>query len=278
MGGEQAGRAPAGHGQAAGARASGPAARPGQLRRVRDAGRLDGSCAAGGPGLPRRRRDGGGRRRHRRPPRRRLRLRLHRPGRIDGRDRRVEDRPPAGAGAAPAHPGGVAARLRRSAHPVVVGLDLRGRRRAVPGAGHAERRGAAGGGHARALRGRHGLHPGAGRLHPDGEGHLVDGSRRPAPRPGGHRRGGHRGGDGRFGGPHQGLRRRRPGGGVRRGVPRRRAAVPVLLPVPQPGAAAGAVDVGPRRPSGRGAVHARADRAPAGLRHDEGGAAALRRR
>ena len=37
-----------------------------------------------------------------------------------GADRRVEDRPDAGAGAAPAHPDGVAARLGRRPHPVVL--------------------------------------------------------------------------------------------------------------------------------------------------------------
>ena len=117
-------------------------------------------------------------------------------------------------------------------------VDVRRRRRAVPRAGDDERRRPAGGGHARPLRRRHRLHPGAGRLRPDGEGHVVDGPRRPPPRAGGHRRGRHRGGDGRLRGPHQGLGRRRPGGGVRRGVPRRRAPLPVVLPVAQPGGAA----------------------------------------
>ncbi len=45
---------------------------------------------------------------------------------------------------APAHPDRVAARLRRRAHPVDVGLDVRRRGRAVPRAGHAVRRRAAG--------------------------------------------------------------------------------------------------------------------------------------
>src|SRR6267143_6536 len=51
-------------------------------------------------------------------------------------------------------------------------LDLRRRRRAVPGAGDDERRGAPGGGDAGSLRGGHGLHPRAGGLRPHGEGDL----------------------------------------------------------------------------------------------------------
>ena len=45
------------------------------------------------------------------------------------------------------------------AHPAVRGLDVCRRRCPVPRAGDAERRGAPGGGHARALRGGNGLHP-----------------------------------------------------------------------------------------------------------------------
>ena len=63
-----------------------------------------------------------------------------------------------------------------------------------------------------------------------------------------------------------------------RGVPRGGAPLPRLLPVAQPGAAAGAALLRPRRPARRGAVPAGADRAPARVRHDQGGAAAVRRR
>ena len=59
---------------------------------------------------------------------------------------------------APAHAVRVAARLRGRAHPVDVGIDVRGRGRAVPRAGRDERRGADGRGDARALRGRHRVH------------------------------------------------------------------------------------------------------------------------
>ena len=153
-----------------------------------------------------------GDRRDRRPPGRHLRLRLHGAGRLDGRGRRDQDGPHPRARPAPTHPDRVAARLGRRADPVVVRVDVRRRRCAVPRAGDAERRRAAGRGDARPLRGRHRLHPGAGRLRPDGQGHVVDGARRPSPRAGGDRRGRHRGGDGRLRGPHQGLRRRRPRG------------------------------------------------------------------
>ena len=70
----------------------------------------------------------------------------------------------------------------------------------------------------------HRLHPGAGRLRADGEGHVVDGARRPPPREGRGRRGRHRGGDGRLGRPHEDLGRRRPRSRRRRRVPRRSCA------------------------------------------------------
>ena len=197
-----------------------------------------------------------------------MRLRLHRHGRLDGRGRRAQDGAHARAGAAPAHPDRVAARLGRRPHPGDERLDLRGGRRAVPRAGDAVGRRAAGGGHARPLRGGHRLHPGPGRLHPDGEGHLVDGARRPPPGEGGDGRGRHRGGDGRLGRPHQGQRRRRPRG--RPTTPSACATVrrlPLVLPVEQHRAAAGAGDRRSRRPAGRGALRHRADRAPARLRH-----------
>ena len=72
---------------------------------------------------------------------------------------RAEDGPPPRAGAAPAHPAGVAARLGRRPHPVDQGLDLRRHGRPVPRAGGPERRRAPGGGHARPLRRRDRLHP-----------------------------------------------------------------------------------------------------------------------
>ena len=84
--------------------------------------------------------------------------------------------------------------------------------------------------------------PGARRLRADGEGHVVDGARRPPSREGRGRRGRHRGGDGRLRGAHQDLGRRRPRGRRRRGVPARRARLPVVLPAAQPRAAAGARD------------------------------------
>ena len=141
--------------------------------------------------------------------------------------------------AAPAHPGRVAARLRRRPHPGDVGLDLRRRRRPVPRAGDAVGRRAPGRRHARALRRRHRVHPRPHRLHPDGRGHVVDGPRRPPPREGGDGRGRHRGGDGRLG-----VHNKKSGVAdaevdIRRGVPRPRAPLPVVLPVAQPGAAAG---------------------------------------
>ena len=212
-------------------------ARPRFVRRVRTARRLDGSRARGRRGLPRRRRHGRRRRSDRRAPRRGLRLRLHGDGRLDGTGRRAQDRAAARGRAAPAHPDRLAARLGRGTHPGVVGLDVRRGRTPVPRAGDDERGRAAGRGDARPLRRRHGLHPGARRLHPDGEGHVVDGAGRAASREGGDGRGRDRGGDGRLRGPHEGERRRRPRGGERRGVPRRRARVPVVLPEPQPGAA-----------------------------------------
>ena len=258
-----AGRAAAGHGQAARPGAARPPPRPRLVRRAGSAGRLDGPGAAGPAGVPRRGRHGGGDRRHRRPPGRHLRLRLHGAGRLDGRHRRDQDGPRPRAGPAPTHPHRLAAGLGGRADPVVVRVDVRGGRRAVPGAGDDERCRPAGRGHARPLRGRHRLHPGAGRLRPDGQGHVVDGPRRPAPRAGGDRRGRHRGGDGRLRGPHQGLGCRRPRGGVGRRVPRRRPPLPVVLPVAQPGGPTGPGDVGPRRPAGRGAVPPRADRAAA---------------
>ena len=112
--------------------------------------------------------------------------------------------------------------------------------------------------------------PGPRRLHPHGEGHLVDGARRPPPGEGGHRRGRHRGGDGRVGRAHQGERRGRPRGRRRRGVPAPSCALPVVLPVEQHRAAAGAGDERSRRPPGRGALRHRADRAAARLRHVPG--------
>ena len=90
-------------------------------------------------------RDGGQRgarrRRHhrlrqgRRPPGRRLRLRLHRHGRLDGHDRRAQGRAPARAGADQAHAVHLAARLRRRAHPGGGRLAVRRLRPPVPRGG-----------------------------------------------------------------------------------------------------------------------------------------------
>ena len=113
---------------------------------------------------------------------------------------------------------------------------------------------------------------------PDGEGHVVDGARRPPPREGGGGRGRLRGGDGRLGGPHQGVGRRRPRGRRRRGVPRDGAAVPLLLPCAQRRAAAAPRVHRSGRPPRRGALRHRADRAPAGVRHAQGRAGGRRRR
>ncbi len=76
--------------------------------------------------------------------------------------------------------------------------------------------------------------PGARRLRADGEGHVVDGARRPPPREGRGRRGRHRGGDGRLRGAHQDLAvspiSRSP---TTRECLADRAQVPVVLPAAQ---------------------------------------------
>ena len=136
------------------------------------------------------------------------RLRLHRawPGRW-ARSTSTRSTPHARARAAPAHPDGVAARLRRRAHPVDDRLDLRRRRRAVPRAGRAVaawcRRWRRCSGHCAAGTA---YIPALADFVPMVKGIVVDGARRPAPREGRHRRGRHRGGDGRLRGAHQGRR------------------------------------------------------------------------
>ena len=152
-----------------------------------------------------------------------VRLRLHRDGRLDGRGRRAQDRAACASVALRQRIpivwllDSAGARIQATSR-----LDVRRRRAPVPRAGRDERRRADGRGDARPLRGRHRVHPRARRLRADGEGHVVDGARRPPPREGGGRRGRHRGGDGRLGGAHQDQRRRRPRGRRRRGVPRDR--------------------------------------------------------
>ena len=233
-----AGRAAAGHGQAARPRAARPAPRPRHVRRARASWptRWTRRCRRQrGTSPPTAWSPGSATIDGRRVAVCAYDFTVH--GRLDGRRRRARRRP------------ALRELALRQRIPIVwlldsagariqstSGLDVRRRRRAVPRAGGDERRRAAGGGHARPLRGRHRLHPGAGRLRPDGEGHVVDGARRPPPRAGGDRRGRHRGGDGRLRGPHQGRRASptsRSAPTTR--VPRRRAPLPVVLPVAQPG-------------------------------------------
>ena len=264
--------------QAHRARAARPAARSGHVGRVRVARRPHGR----GPRrpLPRRRRRGHRHRRDRRPAGCGRGVRLHGDGGVDGRaSARTRSRGCARHALQPAHPDRVAARLRGRAHPVDERLDVRGRGRAVPRAGRDERRRADGRGDARSLRGRHRVHPRARRLRADGEGHVVDGARRPPPREGGGRGGRHRGGDGRLGGAHQDLGRRRPRGRRRRRVPARssastcrssRSTTASAPPVQR--------DDRSRRPPGRGALRHRADRASPRVRHAQGGARDRRRR
>ena len=196
-------RAPALARQAHRARAARPAARSRLVGRVRHARRPHGRRAR--RPLPRGRRRGHRHRRDRRPAGRGRGVRLHGDGRLDGRRRREQD------------PRGCAHHAVSQRIPLVWLLDSAGARiqstrarrsraRApVPRAGRDERRRADGRGDARPLRGRHRVHPRARRLRPDGEGHVVDGARRPPPREGGGGRGRHRGGDGRLGGAHEDL-------------------------------------------------------------------------
>ena len=145
-----------------------------------------------------------------------------------------QDRPHARARGAPAHAVRLAARLRRRAHPVHA-ADRRS-----PGAGALFREQVAMSGVVPMVAAMLGhcaagtaYIPGARRLRADGEGHVVDGARRPAPREGRGGGGRHRGGDGRLGRPHQDLGRRRSRGRRRRRVPAHRARVPVVLPAAQ---------------------------------------------
>ena len=144
-------------------------------------------------------------------------------------------------------------------------------RRAVPRAGRDERRRADGRGDARALRGGHRVHPRARRLRADGEGHVVDGARRPPPREGRGRRRRDRGGDGRLGGAHQDLGCRRS-----RGRPTTRNAS-TSCAATCPSSRSTTCERPPvrecdrsGRPPRRGAVRHRADRAAARVRHAQG--------
>ena len=255
--------------QAHRARAARPAARPRDMGRVRDARRPHGP----GPrrSLPRGRRRGHGHRRDRRPSGCGRGVRLHGDGRVDGQRRREQDPAHASPRDQAAHPDGLAARFRRRPDPSIEWLDVRRRRRSVPRAGRDERCRADGRGDARALRGGDGLHPCARRLRADGEGHVVDGARRPAPREGRGRRRRDRGGDGR-------LRRSTP----------RSAASPISRWPTTPSACGSCASTSrssrsttrsvrpvvhshrPRRPSGRGALRHRPDRASARVRRAQG--------
>ena len=214
-------RAPARARQAAGPRAPRPAAR----RRARSsstallADHMDPSL--GRPRFARRRRRRHRHRRDRRPARRGRRVRLHRDGRLDGR-RSARRRRRAcassccasasrscGCSTRPARASSRRAARRSPARARCSGSRSRCRG-VVPQVGAMLGHCAAGTAYIPALD----------RLRADGEGHVVDGARRPSPREGGDRRGRHRGGDGRLRGAHQGLGRRRPRGGERRGVPR----------------------------------------------------------
>ena len=128
------------------------------------------------------------------------------------------------------------------------------------------------------VRGRHRLHPRAGRLRADGQGTRLDGARRAAPDQGRHRRGRDPGGARRVAHPHARVGRRRPRGRLRRGVHRRDQALPVVLR-PELRAAAAEARVGrPRRPQ-RGRPARRAARlAAAPVRHVRGDPADRRRR
>ena len=99
-------------------------------------------------------------------------------------------------------------------------LALRRQRAPLPRAGPHERRRAASRRDGRPRRRRYGVHPGPRRLRADGEGHRIDGARRPAARQGGDGRG-HRGaGARRLARSTRGERRRRRGGRGRRRVHR----------------------------------------------------------
>ena len=131
----------------------------------------------------------------------------------------------------------------------------------------ASRRDPAGRGADGAVRGRHRLHPRAGRLRADGQGPRLDGAGRPAPRARRGRRGRHAGGAGRLPRALPQVRRRRPRGGRRRGVHRPHQAVPVVLPVALRGGAAAARRRRPGRPHGRGAARRPARVQPQAVRH-----------
>ncbi len=142
----------------------------------------------------------------------RVRLRLHGDGRLDGDDRRAEGHAPARAGADQAHPLHLAARLGRRAHPGGGGLAVRRLRAPVPRGGRDERRDPADRRADGPVRGRHRLHPGAGRLRADGQGPRLDGAGRPAPGARGGRRGRDPGGARRLARALPQVGRRRPGG------------------------------------------------------------------
>ena len=88
-------------------------------------------------------------------------------------------------------------------------LSLRGQRASVSRAGGHVRRGAAGRGDGGPGRGGHRVHPGPRRLRADGEGHRLDGARRPRAGQGGDRARGQRAGARRLQGSQRGERRRR---------------------------------------------------------------------
>ena len=155
-----------------------------------------------------------------------------------------------------AHADGLAHRLGGSPHPGGHRLDFRPVGLPLPRGVHHVGGSSDGGGHDGTGRRGYRVHPGAGRLRPDGQGHEPHGAGRPAPGQGGRGRGCHAGGAGRLQGPHRDLGRGRPRGARRRRLHRRRQGVPLLLPVLQPRAAADAAVRRPGGPDGRGAARA----------------------
>ncbi len=241
-------------GEAHRARAGGAAHRRGHVRGARPP-RAAALLPArdGRPRSPRRRRHHGlwqGQR----PPGRGRRLRLHGDGGLDGHDRRAEGHPAARAGADRANPAGVAAGLRRRAHPGGRRVAVRRLGASVPRGGRHERGRPAGGGADGAVRGGDRVHPGAGRFRTDGQGPRLDGAGRPASGARRGRRGRHPGGARRLARALPQVGRRRSRGGRRSGLHRADQALPELLPAALRAAAAAARHQRSGRPRRRGAA------------------------
>ena len=162
----------------------------------------------------------------------------------------------------------VAARLRRRADPGGGRLAVRRLRPPVPRGGRDERGDPAGGGADGPVRGRHGLHPGAGRLRPDGARARVDGAGRSASRARGDRRGRQPGGAGRLARALPQVRRGRHRGGLAtRSASRSSSATcPTSRRTARSGRRSGR-SVDPLGPHGRGAARRAAGHEPQAVRH-----------